>query len=640
MKRLMWLAALSFLASSTFAAQDVKEYFAHGKFKQVKLSPNGKNIAFTYQESSEVKLATMSLADKKVLSSFGLGENMHVLGFHWGNDERIVFSAGKVTGNLDNMGRPSHYYAANIDGTKRKQIFTNERSSIQFLHDLPQEEKYILIAKRHWSDHSVKVHKLNIYNGDLEYLADQPAVENIVAFAVDNSGAVRIGLEYVEGNETDSDNLILHIKNGDKWRKLGITTKRKKPDIRPLGFSADNSIAYFSSNSDSESPITSGVFQYSFTEDKISFLERNPVADVTMVDEDYRGAVIGFGYMPGHIERTYIDESDDFTKFLKGLRAKLPDSDVTFTSFTADGSQAIAHAHSDRNPGTFYLVNIAERQVKFLADVMPSLDKKALVPMQPIEYEARDGLKIRGYLTMPAGVTKAPLIINVHGGPFGVRDDWGFNPEAQFFASRGYATLQVNYRGSGGYGVDFERAGYRQWGWKMQDDVTDATLWAIKQGYTDADKVCIYGGSYGGYATLRGITKEPDLYRCAVGYVGVYDMEKFFDGDGSDASRSDDIENYLVRQVAETEKDRVAISPVRQVDKIKTPLFLVHGKNDVRVPMVHFERLTEELDKIGYKYEQMVKPEGHGFYRIENREALYGAMLKFFDKHIGQGLAR
>ena len=175
--------------------------------------------------------------------------------------------------------------------------------------------------------------------------------------------------------------------------------------------------------------------------------------------------------------------------------------------------------------------------MRFLSATLPDLPTEALVEMKPVRIEARDGLELHALLTLPEDRKEdLPLIVNVHGGPFGIVDRWGYNAEAQLMAHHGYATLQVNFRGSGGRGEDFQRAGWREWGGKMQNDVTDATRWAIEQGIADEDRICIYGGSYGGYAALMGVIKEPDLYQCAVGYVGVYDLPWFRSGDGSDFS--------------------------------------------------------------------------------------------------------
>lgn len=323
---------------------------------------------------------------------------------------------------------------------------------------------------------------------------------------------------------------------------------------------------------------------------------------------------------------------------LAGLKRSFAEEKVSISSFSRNGELALFKVTGDRNPGQFYIYDSLKKQARYLASAMPGLDIEKLVPMREVKFKSRDGIDLYAFLTLPKTVDKnLPLIVNVHGGPYGVYDSWGFNPEAQFFANRGYATLQVNYRGSGGYGEDFEKLGRLQWGKAMQDDVTDATHWAIKQGIADPKRICIYGGSYGGYAALWGVIKEPDLYQCSVGYVGVYDMQRFFSGDGSDASRSETIKDYLKNHVGEGKDYLSSISPVENVHKIKADLFIVHGSKDVRVPIIHANNLKIALDKIGKPYKWMVKEEGHGFYQVDNREVFYTEMIKFFEKNIGKG---
>jgi dipeptidyl aminopeptidase/acylaminoacyl peptidase len=257
-------------------------------------------------------------------------------------------------------------------------------------------------------------------------------------------------------------------------------------------------------------------------------------------------------------------------------------------------------------------------------------------PMKPVQVRTRDGLVIHGYLTLPKGSNgkNLPLIVNPHGGPHGPRDEWGFNPEVQLFANRGYAVLQMNYRGSGGYGNAFEGKGYRKWGTTMQDDLTDSVKWAIGQGIADANRVCIYGASYGGYAALMSVVREPDLYKCTVGYVGVYDLDAQRDADfmAHESGR-----NYLKDAYPLEKSERMAQSPAYGVERIKTPILLVHGEKDVRVPIKNMHFLVSQLAKVGKKPDDVIveKKEAHGFRDLQNQVNLYTKMLAFFDKYIG-----
>jgi dipeptidyl aminopeptidase/acylaminoacyl peptidase len=261
---------------------------------------------------------------------------------------------------------------------------------------------------------------------------------------------------------------------------------------------------------------------------------------------------------------------------------------------------------------------------------------------QPFDFAARDGMPLHGYVSYPPGLEHSrnlPAVVVVHGGPFGVRDSWDYEPYVQALATRGYAVVQVNYRGSGGYGYDYEHAGWREWGGKMQDDITDATRWAVAQGIADPSRLCIMGASYGGYAALEGAVKEPDLYKCAIGYVGVYDLPMMFHR--GDIKSSTAGMRYLKRQLGD---DMVALaqhSPVNQLDALKARVMLVVGGKDERVPPLQGMSLHQALAKRGIAHRWLYKPdEMHGFYDEANNAELYAAMVEFISSSIGPGSTR
>ncbi|MFB2721009.1 MULTISPECIES: S9 family peptidase [Shewanella] len=642
-KGFFWLVLTLFSNVAVCVEQlPVRSFFENSQVVWMKISPNGKNVAFTYEEGSEVRLAVMDLDKSKILSSFTFGENKHVVGFYWANDNRVLMEVTEIKGNLMSLrGNQVDLYAANIDGKKRDLIFKSGMSVYTILNLLPDDPDNILIGKYHWAeDDGMRAFKLNINKASDKFLNQQPkgVISKLMA---DNAGIIRLAVENVEGENDESfddDYTYLHFLDGGSWQKLALDTKRDKPFFNPIGFSADNRKAYFSSNYDLAKNDTIGLFSYDFDTKKVSLISRHSDSDLDTVFYGHDGELLALNYISAPLEYDYLEAKNPDALLLAGLNNSFPGERVVITSFSKNGQFAIFSVSSDRNPGQLYLYDSKTKKARYLASRLPKLENKPLAQMSLISFKSRDGIDIHGLLTLPVNQDKnLPLIVNVHGGPFGVYDEWRFNPEAQFFANRGYATLQVNYRGSGGYGEDFEKRGRLQWGKAMQDDVTDATHWAIKQGIADASRICIYGGSYGGYAALWGVIKEPDLYKCSVGYVGVYDMNLFFNGDGSDASRSKSIMGYLKTHVGEGADYLKSISPVEHVDKIKADLFIVHGEKDVRVPIVHAHNLKKALDKIGKPYKWMVKEEGHGFYQVDNREALYSEMLAFFEKNIGKG---
>src|SRR5690606_19727883 len=287
--------------------------------------------------------------------------------------------------------------------------------------------------------------------------------------------------------------------------------------------------------------------------------------------------------------------------------------------------------YSDRDPGQVYLFDRKTGQARFLLASRDWIKPAQMSPMKPVQVKTRDGLVIHGYLTVPAGSDGKglPLIVNPHGGPHGPRDEWGFNPEVQLLANRGYAVLQMNYRGSGGYGSSFESAGYRKWGTTMQDDLTDSVRWAIAQGIADPNRVCIYGASYGGYAALMSVVREPDLYKCTVGYVGVYDLAAQYDAEFTASERG---RNYLRDVYPPTAAERNQQSPAYGADRVNASILLVHCRKDFRVTINSMYFLISQLAKLGKKPDGWIveKKEAHGFRVLDNNINLYTKMLAFF----------
>jgi dipeptidyl aminopeptidase/acylaminoacyl peptidase len=285
------------------------------------------------------------------------------------------------------------------------------------------------------------------------------------------------------------------------------------------------------------------------------------------------------------------------------------------------------------------LFDTVAKTAKHLFSARKEIDPETSAEVRAIDFKARDGLTLYGYLTLPKGSTgkNLPTIIMPHGGPFGIADDWTFDDDAQLLAKAGYAVLQVNYRGSSHYGRAFYHAGARQWGGKMQDDVTDATKWAIAQGVSDASKVCIFGGSYGAYAALTGVAKEPALYHCAVGYVGVYDLPMMVDNDKNDSRAT---ATWFHDWVGDGDM-LAANSPTNMAGKIKVPVLLVAGEEDKTAPIGQSKKMESALRKSGVPVETMyVAHEGHGFYDIANRRAYYVKLLDFLSRQIGGQTAK
>ncbi len=649
-----YLSVIAFICSAFMGQAKAWEelpielFTAHSEFKSMQLSPDGKHIAFTFEEKdNEIKMAIITSDMKKITMAFGRGENKHVINPFWANNSRVVFNIIKNTGTFVKSSFNPFTVAVNVDGKKRRRLFDDSRrSGFQIINTLRNDPNFILVAKSHFTERGgIKINRLNINNGKLKYMDVIPHAKGrgrIVRVGVDNDGEVRIAVELDPGEnkyDFDDDITTFHYKVGGAWSKTKLVSQRKDAKIeRALGFNRDNTKYYFISNLDMPKNDTRGVFSFDFETKNIKLEFRHPDVDVDGAIRGPKGEVLGVNYSPGYPARHYFDKNDDEVKFLQSISASFRGENASVTSYTHDGTKAIVFVRSDRNPGDFYLYNRTKGSLRYLASVLPKIKPKLMSSVEAFTMEARDGVKLYGLLTLPKDkeAKNLPLIVIPHGGPIAL-DRWGYNPENQLLANRGYAVVQINFRGSSGYGEDFTEMGYHQWGRKMQDDITDATLWAIKEGIADKDRICIMGGSYGGYATLQGLVREPDLYKCGIGIVGVYSLPMMWTkGDVMEARRANYSEVYLNNIIGRDDAELKAYSPAFNVDKIKAPVFIIHGERDRRVPIEHAELLRKNLKKHGKTFEWLVKDEGHGFTQVKNRNIQYKQVLAFLEKYIGK----
>ncbi len=465
-------------------------------------------------------------------------------------------------------------------------------------------------------------------NTKLKLIAKNPG--DITSWLVDNDGEVRGGSslnglmgKFFYKNKGENDFRLI--------KEFNVTDET----ITPIGFDTKSEILYAFSNIGRDK---AALYTYDPNADKLSEMiyGRDDVDLGGLIYSRKNNRLLGVTYFNDYPHRVYFDEKEE--KLMASLEKVFPDKQVNFTSRTKDEMLNIVHVGNDRDPGQYYLFDRNTNKLRWLLAVTNTIKPEQMSPMQPIKFTSRDGLEINGYLTIPkeSDGKKLPLIINPHGGPW-ARDYWGFNREHQFFASRGYATVQVNFRGSTGYGRKFIAASYGKWGAEMQNDLTDAVHYLVKEGIADPDKVCIYGGSYGGYATMVGLTSTPDLYQCGINYVGVTDVALLFD---TMPKRWEPQRELFKIRVGDPEDKELMhrISPLSHVDKIKAPLMIVQGAKDPRVVKQHATDLRDALEKRGIKLTDdewvMKKDEGHGFRKEENRIELYTKIEKFLGKHL------
>jgi dipeptidyl aminopeptidase/acylaminoacyl peptidase len=483
---------------------------------------------------------------------------------------------------------------------------------------------------------------LDVYRHNLKSEFKEMVARNPDRFSnwiVDHAGEVRVAMRFEEKPEGQRVELHMRAPGAPEWQKVYEYVYGEE-GYWPLGFDYDNRTLYLLSNVGRR---TWAVYRYDAIERKLGELVygRDDVDIGNIVMSRHDRKVVGVTFDDGTPQVHWIDASR--AQIERDLRDEFP-GQALWTNFSDDGAKALVFVYGDTSPGEYHLFDVAKGELLALGKRSPWIEPSQMAPVEPITFKARDGLVIHGYLTRPRAApgVRLPLIVNPHGGPFGIRDYWGFDPETQFLASRGYAVLQVNFRGSGGYGPEFEKAGWGEWGLKMQDDITDGVLWAVEQGYADRDRVCIYGASYGGYAALMGLIATPELYRCGINYVGVSNLVRLYEQGyakyGGTNWYAQQRRGWFKRAIGGRWGDAkalVATSPVQQAARIQAPLLVIHGLHDYVVPVIHAYELRSALEDGDKQYEWLLNEhEGHGFRKPENVRDLYLRMEAFLAKHM------
>ncbi len=597
----------------------MRDFFRNPQVTNYQISPNGKYIAFLKPWETRLNIHVQKIGKPMIKRVTSVTER-DIRWFQWANDNRLVYPLDK--GGDENY----HFYAINRDGSSLLDLTPFEVTRASIINPLKYDPEHMLVALNNRDKRHFDAFKVNVNTGDLKLLVENPG--NISSYFADHEGKLRLA--------TTSDGVntsILYRETTDDEFNVVLTTNFRE-GLEPKFFTYDNQYIYASSNlgRDKQAIV---VFDPA-TATEIDKIYEHPEVDVFGITEsDKRKIITGVGYFTDKRHFSFFDEKRRNMQLF--LESELPGVDVTIMSENLEETKHIVRTHSDKTLGDIYFYESEKNSLTHLSAVSPWIRAENMAEMKPIFYKSRDGLTIHGYLTLPKGVEpkNLPVVINPHGGPWG-RDYWGFRSTVQFLANRGYAVLQMNFRGSTGYGRNFWEISFKQWGREMQNDVSDGVKWLIEEGIADPNRVGIYGGSYGGYATLAGITFTPELYTCAVDYVGVANLLTFFN---TIPEYWDQYRAMFYEMVGnpETETELLkAASPVFHADKIRAPLLIVQGANDPRVNKAESDQMVEALKKRGIDVPYMVKDnEGHGFSNEENRFEFYRAMEQFFAKHLG-----
>lgn len=609
----------------------VADYFAKPKASAFQLSPDGKYMSYLEKDNDGKRHVYIKEVSTGNVTRVIEEKEELIKGYGWVNKERLIYV-------MDEGGNENyHIFAVNIDGSNEKDLTPFEGVKAQIINSLKDQKDYIIISMNKNNPQVFEPYKLNIVTGELEQLFENKDIKNpIQDFDFDKDGELRAYSKLLDGVKNQ-----LYYKDLEtgKFNLLVTTDWDESFGISGFNYASDNkNEAYVATNLDSDKL---RLVLYDLKENKIiKEVFSNTEYDVSgMARSRKRNYEIDYFYYDGEKSVT-VPVSETYKKLHHKMEKAFPNKEFSITGYDDNEDNYLIIVQSDKLYGTYYQYSTKTEKFTLLYDLMPQLKEEDMAEMRPIKFKSRDGLTIHGYITLPKAALdgkKVPLIVNPHGGPQGIRDSWGFNPETQLFASRGYATLQVNFRISGGYGKDFLRAGFGQVGRKAMDDVEDGVNYVIAQGWADKDKIAIYGASHGGYATLMGLIKTPDLYACGVDYVGVSNIFTLFKSMPEYWKPYMKI-MYKVWYNLEDEKEaEIAkeVSPIFHVDKIKKPLFVVQGANDPRVNINESDQIVSALRAKGYDVPYMVKyNEGHGFSREENSLELYKYMLGFFAKYL------
>ena len=596
----------------------LRDFFKNPEKTSYYISPDGKYLSYLASYKNRLNIfirETGSDKSKRITNE----SSRDIISYFWGSSERILYLQ-------DNKGNENfHLFAVYKDGTGHTDLTPFEDITVMVIDELEDIESEVMIAMNKRNKEIFDAYRLNIETGEMTVEAENPG--NISEWFTDHDGKIRAAIT------TDGVNSSLLYRDNDSSPFKTVLTTNFKETVSPTFFTFDNKYVYASSNLNRDK---SAIVKFDIAQGKeMELIFEHPEVDVYNLGySKKRKLLTQISYTTWKRQIEFLD--DETKKIYERLTPELGNYEIVIADTNKEEDKFIIRTYSDRSLGSYYYYDKNTNELKKLSDVSPWLQEEDLSEMKPVSFTSRDGLNINGYLSLPPGADpeNLPVVLLVHGGPW-VRDTWTYSPEAQFLANRGYAVFKVNYRGSTGYGKKFWELSFRQWGRKMQDDLTDGVKWLINRGIADPKRVAIYGGSYGGYAVLAGLTFTPELYACGIDYVGVSNLFTFMK---SIPPYWKPYLEMMYEMVGNPEKDKELMhdaSPVFHVDKIKAPLFIAQGRMDPRVNVNESNQMVEALKRRGIDVPYMVKDnEGHGFRNEENRFEFYEAMEQFLEKHL------
>ncbi|MGB0898176.1 MAG: alpha/beta hydrolase family protein [Psychrobium sp.] len=609
---------------------------------QPSISPDGKNIATIVNSEEKTQVAIIpfnSPSTMKVLVGLD-GDKYRIQKIDWANNDRILVTVTQPFKAYGVQLRTAHVFSASVDGTNlielKKRLHTRAtpeefyRNSPSILSLLKDEPNHILVTIQDERDNNFSsVFKVDVRDSSFEkYL---PNSKSITRWNVDSRGRILMAMGSDDDFSTDKRYFYIRKDNKSEWKLIKVTENYQSEIFSPILYEPEtHSVIVISDYKLGKD----ALWRYDIKSEQYTLLGEAPgtldVDDAIVIEEANERKVVGFEYVNHFRERVYFEkESQDLNQQIASLFKK-SHLHATLYHWSGDKKKFIISALSDTKPRQFYLFDRNNPRIAPWYGEYPELAKEQLSPVKPIQFNARDGMELNGYLTLPPGVKNPPLIVYPHGGPYGIRDNQYFDPFVQLFASRGYAVLQVNYRGSGGFGNRYLTKGYEKWGKEMQTDLIDAVNWVKVQKLADTNNSCIAGGSYGGYAALAAGYQTPEQFKCIVSIAGVGNMD-----DQVTQWRKKGLKSYIRNAVNPNNENLKSISPEFHASEFKVPVLLIHGRMDTRVSYRQSENMYKALKKADKEVElELFKYGTHHLNDAVNRKKAMGLMIEFIDEHL------
>ncbi|HSB98063.1 MAG TPA: S9 family peptidase [Spongiibacteraceae bacterium] len=637
------LLGLGLLAQFSYGIErlPVQAFASLPELQDIQLSPDGQKIAGLLNVAGNTLLFAREVTSDKLVPVVKTdNKKIAVNWFRWANNERILISARFPDRRYGVATMETRLMSVRYDGSKLINLLRPSKehpgwvSQIQdrVVDWLPADPEHVLVAADLESPLLLEVFQVDVNDGARKKIRGSYQAD-MIQWIVDRQQRVRVGVKFKDTHYE----IIFCDPQQKEWRTAWSFDSFSDQAIEPIGFGGDPNLLYVSAYHDGRE----SIFTVDLTDPKLplklKYADPNYDVDGDLIYSEKAGDYIGIVNRSG--DGSYLFWQPEYQALANGIDAVLPGTKNRIIGFNADEARYLLFSSGNKHPGVYYFGDRNTKNLSLLGSTYPKLQTESLAGKKIVRYKARDGIEIQGYLTLSSNAAEhnLPTIIFPHGGPI-ASDDTDFDYWTEFFANRGYAVLQMDFRGSGGYGHDFMTAGLKQWGLQMQDDVVDGTRWLIEQGIADKDRICIVGASYGGYAALMGAVKSADLYRCAISFAGVSDLRELVD-----SRRNFRNAKVATLQIGSSWSDREqlkATSPRLLADQIKMPILLVHGTKDRSVPFEQSEQMAAALKSAGKPYQFIVQEDGdHFLSSYEQRLQLFEAMDKFLATYLGTSTA-